>query len=87
LILFLGDQGDTLKETEESQDVLYMLLLLLQACRSSGLIFTSSCLSNVPISGPVSSNEKVAPNKAANSLDWGTGKVQASLKDQHARNQ
>jgi len=43
------------------------------------LIFTSSCLSNMPIAGTVTSNEKVAPNKAANILDWGTGKVWASL--------
>jgi hypothetical protein len=34
---------------------------------------------NVFISGIVSSKEKVVPNKAACSLDWGTGKVWASL--------
>jgi hypothetical protein len=34
----------------------------------------------MPLSGTVSSNEKVTPNKAANNLDWGTEKVWASLR-------
>jgi len=37
-------------------------------------LILSSC--NTFISGTVSSNEKVAPNKAACSLDWGTKKYE-----------
>ncbi len=56
--MMLGSQGDTLKETEGSQDMLYMQLLL-QACRSSALSCTLSCLSKVSIAGTVGSNEIV----------------------------
>jgi hypothetical protein len=76
--MMLGSQGDTLKETEGSQDMLYMQLLL-QACRSSALSCTLSCLSKVSIAGTVGSNEKVAPNKATNNFNWETRKVWTSL--------
>jgi hypothetical protein len=67
-------QGNTLKETEGSWDLLYMQMSL-QGCRGSGCSLSHSVLSKVFISGTVGSNEKVAPNKAISNLDWWTGIV------------
>jgi hypothetical protein len=74
-------QGDTLMETEGSQDVLYMQISL-QACRGSVCSLphlasvTCAYLEHIWNSQLL---QKMAPNKSVSSLNWETGTVWTSL--------